>query len=117
MSLASSGTSVGHYRLRGVTSLEHLILRPTHRHLVRPSPLVEAIIHRQLLEHAILDRRPPYCRFPVFVAFEYVLQFLLVGFRLRFDDGEGPVGAPEVGKAAIREEGFRGYEELGFIGC
>lgn len=96
------------YRLHDVTSLKRPVFPPAHHQFVPPPSRVVAIVHGQLLLDAVLHRRPPYLRFSLFVAFEYVEEFLLVGFRFGFDGREGLVGRPEVGVAAVGVEGFGG---------
>ena len=102
--------------MRFVASEEYLVLGPAHCHFGDPSALFDAVVQRQLLHDAILDRRPADGRFAIFVAFEDVLEFLLVGFVFGFDFGEGTVGGPEVGEAAVGIEGLGRDDGLGGIG-
>lgn len=103
--------------MHSVAPIKRPIVRPTHRHAVPPLPRVVAIIQRNLLLDAVLDRRAPNGRFPVLVAFEDILEFLLVGFGFGFDGGEGSVGGPEVGVAAVGVERFGGDDGFCGVGC
>lgn len=65
-----------------------------------------ALINPHLLFHTVFYSRAADLRFPRFVAVEDVVEFLLVGFRGGGDGGEGAIGRPEVGVAAVGVEGF-----------
>ncbi len=96
------------YRLHRVAPFEGAALAPAHGQPVLPAALLVAVGDGHLLQDAVLDGGAAGGGFAVLVGVEDVLEFLLVGLRGCFDGGEGAVGAPEVGVAAVGVEGFGG---------
>lgn len=97
------------YGLHGITPIKRHVLRSTHGERIPPRARHVAIVRGLLLQCAILQRRLPDPRFPRFVMVQHVHELFLVGFLLAFDIRARPVVFPEVGVAAILEEGFGGY--------
>ena len=101
------------HRLHHIAPLQLPVLRPAHREPARPSAIAETVAHGPMLISTVLERGPRDLRFAIFVACEHILEFLLVAFHFVLDFASGAVRRPEVGVAAVGEEGCGGDGEGG----
>lgn len=103
------------YGLHVITSTEIIVLCFAHGHGIHKATTFITLIHFPLLHGTILQSSHTNLTLSIFIALNYIIDFLLVSLRNSFDSRLGLVSFPKMRISTVGKETLRGNFRLFFF--